>query len=75
MRSYAYTKSSITSDLDKKMVFIRFNPSRYKCQGKQANMTTRLDALVHRANDVIMYLESGDEYDDIHHEIKMFYDE
>jgi very-short-patch-repair endonuclease len=61
--------------LDKKMVFIRFNPSRYKCKGNQVDMDSRLAALVEKANEVIEYLESGEEYSDIHHEIKLFYDQ
>lgn len=61
--------------LDKKMVFIRFNPSPYKCEGTNVDMDTRLDALGKQAQETIEYLESGAEYEDIHHEIKMFYDE
>jgi hypothetical protein len=61
--------------LDKKMVFIRYNPSSYKCKGEQVGTDVRLESLVQQANEVIEYLESGEEYTDIHHEIKMFYDE
>jgi len=61
--------------LDKKMVFIRFNPSPYKCEGTQVCIDNRLVALVDEAKKVIEYLRSGEEYEAIHHEVKMFYDE
>jgi hypothetical protein len=61
--------------LDKKMVFIRFNPSPYKCEGPQVGTDDRLVALVDATKRVLEYLRSGQEYEDIHHEIKMFYDE
>jgi len=62
--------------IEKKMVFIRFNPDGYKVDGKQkrTGFENRLRALHSRVTEVIEYLETGEEYDDVHTEIKLFYD-
>jgi hypothetical protein len=62
--------------VDKKMVFIRYNPDSYKVNGKQKRTSNgaRLLALKDKVVEVLEQLYSDNEYEDIHTEIKMFYD-
>jgi hypothetical protein len=62
--------------VDKKMVFIRFNPDSYKVDGKSKRtaMDKRYIALKEQITEVLGFLHSGGEYEDIHTEFKLFFD-
>lgn len=62
--------------LDKKMVFIRYNPDAYKVDGKSRRTSDekRMMKLKETIAEVLAKLEAGEEYDDIHTEIKLFFD-
>ena len=61
--------------VDKKMVFIRFNPSSYRIGGKikRTSYETRLIKLKETVQEVLTFLEQGNEYEDVHTEIKLFF--
>jgi hypothetical protein len=63
--------------VDKKMVFLRFNPSEYKVNGiqKRTPFENRLLVLKDEVQSVFDKLEREEEYENIHTEIKLFYDE
>jgi len=61
---------------DKKMVFIRFNPDSFRTNGKlrRVSFEDRLDELGRKIEEVVGILESGGEYEDVHMEIRLFFD-
>lgn len=64
--------------IDKKMVFIRFNPDAYRKTNGTRGRTTMADRLLSLRDvfqDVLDHLSGGGDYDDVHTEIKLFYDE
>jgi hypothetical protein len=62
--------------LDKKMVFVRFNPDSYKAMGKarRTPFAERLVVLGKTVGDIVARLEDGKEYDDVHTEVKLYFD-
>lgn len=62
--------------LDKKLVFIRFNPDSYRVDGKlkKTPFVNRLFALRDVVNEVLTYLGTGEEYESVYHEFKLFFD-
>lgn len=62
--------------LDKKMVFIRYNPDTYKVDSKRkiTSVEDRLKTLKDTVVEILEILYDNREYNDIHTEIKLFYD-